>query len=614
MIESEMHAASISERKQKIRERYRGVDPDLLTVIPADVQAGIYEENITKRVAVYARVSTDDPNQTSSYELQKNHYEDLVNRHPGWELVDIYADEGISGTSLLHRDAFVRMIHDCREKKIDLVITKTVSRFARNVEDCIHYSRALKSQEPPIGILFETEGIYTLDQNSEMQLSFIATLAQEESHTKSEIMNASIEMRFKRGIFLTPVLLGYDHDQDGNLVINEDEAKTVKLIFYMFLLGRSVSDITKELTRLKRITKIGNQVWNESSVSEILHNERYCGDVLAHKTYTPDYLNHKAKKNVRNRPQYYMQDHHEGIISREIYVATQRYLESMKYGFKNALPELRAVDSGVLKGFVQINNRWKGFTGEDYFWACHTVLDDSDYLNPVVTIKRHQGEFDFGKYDVARGIYTQGVKKVEMRVTPKGIRFSVNAIAEMGNTRYIEILIHPLYQIMVVRPTTSTNPHALEWVVFAENKNRPRRVLNATTVRTIYEINEWNLTYSYTLLGLIKKQRDEKVILFFLDEPEIKIPRHLYQEITHTTLPDLKSQAPILAYPKQWGEKVGDAFYYNEAKKISVFNENKIWDTTNPGILAHVVQKLPIEKSVLEEQVKELVEEIEGGK
>ncbi|MBR3635576.1 MAG: recombinase family protein, partial [Lachnospiraceae bacterium] len=184
--------------KQRIRERYRGVNEDVLDVIPAAPQEDFYKSEVHKRVAVYARVSTDDPNQTSSYELQKNHYEDFVTRHSNWELVDIYADEGISGTSLQHRDSFIRMIDDCNAGKIDLIVTKSVSRFARNIIDCIGYVRQLKAANPPIGVFFETENIFTLDQNSEMSLSFIATLAQEESHTKSEIMNASIEMRFKR--------------------------------------------------------------------------------------------------------------------------------------------------------------------------------------------------------------------------------------------------------------------------------------------------------------------------------------------------------------------------------------------------------------------------------
>lgn len=213
MNEHETHIQSNAERKAKIRERYKGIDREELEVIPAIKELSLQEDESEKRVGVYARVSTDDPNQTSSYELQKNHFQDMVNRHPGWKLVEIYADEGISGTSLNHRDSFNRMIADCEAGKLDLIITKSVSRFARNVLDCIGQVRKLAALPHPVGVLFETENLYTLNRNSEMALSFISTLAQEESHNKSDIMNASVEMRFSRGIFLTPALLGYDLGQ-----------------------------------------------------------------------------------------------------------------------------------------------------------------------------------------------------------------------------------------------------------------------------------------------------------------------------------------------------------------------------------------------------------------
>jgi hypothetical protein len=171
MIESEERNHSIAEQKARIRERYKGIDTDELDVIPALPQENFYDDQREKRVAVYARVSTDDPRQTSSYELQKNHYLDVVSRHPGWNMVDIYADEGISGTSLQHRDNFIRMIADCRAGKIDLVVTKSVSRFARNVLDCIGYVRQLAALTPPIGIFFEKKDFdtATLSQKSRMK-------------------------------------------------------------------------------------------------------------------------------------------------------------------------------------------------------------------------------------------------------------------------------------------------------------------------------------------------------------------------------------------------------------------------------------------------------------
>lgn len=152
----------------------------------------LFEDTGTKRVCAYCRVSTDDVNQTSSYELQKNHYEDMIKEHQGWELVGIYADEGISGTSLQHRDEFNQMIEDCKAGKIDLIVTKSVSRFARNIVDCIAKVRELANMRLQVGVFFETEHIYTLDNTSEMMLAVLSAAAQEESHTKSEIMNISI--------------------------------------------------------------------------------------------------------------------------------------------------------------------------------------------------------------------------------------------------------------------------------------------------------------------------------------------------------------------------------------------------------------------------------------
>ena len=247
-----------------------------MELIPAREIVSFNEDTSFKRVAAYCRVSTDDPNQTSSYELQKNHYEEYIKEHPGWEFVGIYADEGVSGTSLAHREEFNRMLEDCYAGKIDLIVTKSISRFARNTVDAITV-RKLARQNPPVGVLFETENLYTLNQTSEMILTVLSAAAQEESHTKSEIMNISIEHRFSRGIFLTPELLGFDRDEDGNLVVNREEAETVKVIFYLYLNGFSCNEIAGLLTEYGRKTKLGNSRWTTSSIRGVLQNERHCG-------------------------------------------------------------------------------------------------------------------------------------------------------------------------------------------------------------------------------------------------------------------------------------------------------------------------------------------------
>ena len=352
MNEKEKNITSIQAKKAKIRERYKGVDPDQLEIIPARRQTDVFDDEIYKRVAVYARVSTDDPRQTSSYELQKNYYTDMVSRHSNWDLVDIYADEGISGTSLKKRDSFNRMIADCKAGKIDLIVTKSVSRFARNIVDCISIVRMLSAMTPPVEVFFETEHINTLNDKTEMSLAFTATLAQEESHTKSTIMNASIEMRFSHGIFLTPPLLGYDRDEEGNLVINEDEAQTVRLIFFMYLYGYTCTQIAATLTQLGRTTKKGNTNWSAASILGVLKNERHCGDLVSRKTYTPSYLDHKSRKNRGERTQVRSRDHHEAIISRDDFIAVQRLISNAKYGNKGILPQLNVMKEGALRGFV----------------------------------------------------------------------------------------------------------------------------------------------------------------------------------------------------------------------------------------------------------------------
>lgn len=242
-------------QKDRVRRRINTkIDPENYEFRPAKKQVDYYDNEVEQRVAVYARVSTGNVQQTTSYELQKKYYEDFVIHHPNWTLVKIYADEGISGTSLAHRDEFNQMISDCRAGKIDMIITKSVSRFARNVVDCISMVRMLAELSNPVGVFFESECIFSLKDDSQMALSFQATMAQEESHIRSRSMETSLRTRLDGGLPLTPKLLGYSHDSEGNLVINPEEESTVRLIFYMYLYGYSTAEIAQILTEQGRKT------------------------------------------------------------------------------------------------------------------------------------------------------------------------------------------------------------------------------------------------------------------------------------------------------------------------------------------------------------------------
>lgn len=572
MRESEQRAGTRQEQKEKIRKRYEKADRANVRMIPAKPQKQPFDQEQHCRVGVYARVSTDDPNQTSSYELQKNYYEDMVKRNPNWELVDIYADEGISGTSLNHRDEFMRLIKDCMDDKIDLIVTKSVSRFARNIEDCVHYVKQLTNKRPPTGILFEAEGIYTLSENIDLTLSVNASMAQEESHIKSVGMNRSIEMRYSMNIFLTPVLLGYDHDEDGNLIINPEEAKTVRLIFLMYMCGYTCREIAEEMTRLKRITKIGNEVWSDGSIYGILRNERHCGDVLARKTYTPNYLDHKSVKNNGDRPQYYAEDDHQAIVSREMFLQVQERMDQAKYGFRNGTPELRVIAEGVLKGFVQINPCWMGYGEDDYLNACQSVLSEDDYLNPIIQIQKRVGDYDFREFQVTREQFVLTTRKISASLAYDFIKFSSDAIAEFADRQYMEILYHPLFEMIVIRPSDKNNKHAVKWATFSKGKNRPIRIKGTAFMPIIYQLMEWKADLRYTLTGFVKEQNGNKVIAFYTDDAEIR----RYEDGRMTK-----------GFKKEWAKSFGDKYLKQIAKSQAMFDPGKDWNLFVKGIVAN---------------------------
>jgi len=595
MKEKETQIRDTESKKARIRERYKGVNLDELDVIPAIPQENFYENTSEKRVAVYARVSTDDPRQTSSYELQKNHYRDVVSRHPGWNLVEIYADEGISGTSLQHRDAFIRMIKDCQDGKIDLIVTKTVARFARNILDCIGHVRQLAAMQPPIGVFFETENIYTLNSNSEMLLSFMATMAQEESHNKSEIMNSSIEMRFRRGIFLTPPLLGYDQDDDGNLIINEEEAETVRLVFFMYLYGYTCVQIAETLTKLGRKTKKSNTSWSPGSILQILQNERHCGDVLARKTWTPNYLNHKSKKNRQDRNQYRKRNHHEAIISRDDFIAVQRLISNARYGNKGILPELQVILDGALKGFVSVNPRWAAFRAEDYRAACGSVYNDVTELPPCgIEVEAQSGDFDLHGFEIARSQFFDTARKMCVTFSTEYIVFSAECIRKFDRALYIEILVHPGEHLLVVRPCKKETKNAVRWAILNEDQYYPRNINCAAYIKTLYALFGWKPDCKYRVRGIYRHKDNDAVLVFDMRETEIFIPQDTFGLSGEPTAQDFLPndiqpftsgpKRDIMAYPSSWADSFGSNFYrHAQARELAAFDSQGIWNVSEEG-------------------------------
>lgn len=279
-----------------------------------------------RRTAGYARVSTDSEEQATSYETQMAYYKNYIESRSDWEFVGMYSDEGISATNTKRRDGFKQMINDALDGKIDLIITKSVSRFARNTVDSLQNVRKLK--EKGVEIYFEKENVWTLDAKGELLITIMSSLAQEESRSISENTTWGKRKQFAEG----KVSLGYKHflGYDKDFKINEEEAKIVRLIYRLFITGLSYTAIAKELEKRGFKTTYGKDKWHASTIKSILTNEKYKGDALLQKEYTTDFLQKTRKVNEGEIPQYYVEDHHLGIISPEQFEFVQLEIDRRK--------------------------------------------------------------------------------------------------------------------------------------------------------------------------------------------------------------------------------------------------------------------------------------------
>lgn len=304
------------------------------------------------KTCAYARVSSDSEEQKNSYESQLKYYKTKINANPIWDFVEVYADEAISGTLDYKRNDFMRMIQDALEGKIDLILTKSVSRFARNTVDSLKYIRKLK--EKNIGVYFEEEGINTLEMSGELLITILSAVAQQESETISSHVLLGLKMKKERGeIIAFSKCLGYKYNYETRTMeINKEEAEIVKYIFNRYCEGIGATNIAKELSKSKYKTPKGSDKWCESTIRGILKNEKYKGDVLQGKTFTLDPISHKRLSNMGEVDKYYTENHHEAIISKEIFDKAQKILNtrcgtrqkgkrrnnlSMKYPFSSKL-------------------------------------------------------------------------------------------------------------------------------------------------------------------------------------------------------------------------------------------------------------------------------------
>ena len=610
---------SNEEKKERIRQRIRvKVDQDHYFYYPETIRTDHYKSDEYQRVAVYARVSTDDASQTSSFELQQKYYEDFVHQHEKWELVRIYADEGISGTSLKHRDAFNEMIADAKAGKIDLIITKSVSRFARNVEDFLSSVRALAEHNPPVGVFFESEAIYSLKTDSTVALSIQATMAEEESRNKSRSMETSLRMRLDHGLPLTPKLLGFEHNENGKLILDPESWRIPKLMFYMCLFGYSTQQIADMLTKLGRKTYLGNVKWTASGVVSTLRNERYCGDVFTRKTFTRDVLSHKSIKNRGERPRSRYLDEHEAIVSRDDFVAVQMLLNNSKYRNRSILPELEVISEGLLKGYVIINPRWGSFTEDDYRKASSSAYNDGEEIvEEEITVEAEEGDFDFSGYEIAQLDVIGGRNAPMLSLENGAITFGLECIRKIPGEQDIQILVHPEKKMLAVRPAPIDDRHTVRWFKKSNGIPVPRVISTAAFSKTLFSLFGWDIGHKYRLHGTHLKNGNENVIFFSATDASVLILKNKIESIEDSG----ENITPLARSGKRIGATVGymkDAFgkdFYEEQTAVEIVRQDpEKWKIRLEGRLFGGNNRLNITpyeelKAFIQEELGELFQE-----
>lgn len=610
------------QKKERIRQRVRArVDKAHYAFFPETIQTDSFRIDEYQRAAVYARVSTDDSSQTSSFELQQTYYREFIQKHEKWELVKIYADEGISGTSLKHRDAFNEMMADAKAGKIDLIITKSVSRFARNAKDFLDAVRTLADHNPPIGVFFESENIYSLRTDTSMPLTLYASMAEEESRAKSRSMETSLRMRLDHGLPLTPKLLGFSHNENGKLIPDPETCRIPKLMFFMCLYGYSTQQIADTLTKLQKKTYLGNAKWTAAGVLQTLRNERYCGDVFTRKTFTRDVLSHKIVKNRGERPRSRYLDEHTAIVSRDDYIAVQMLLNNSRYRNRSFLPELEVIVDGLLKGFVVINPRWGSFTEEDYLKASAAAYgeDEPEEEQAELTVEAAEGDFDFSGYEIAQLDVAPSRGESICTIDKHSVLFNADCISRMPQSVSVELLVHPNKRKLAARPAAPDSRNAVQWAKTTTVPIRTRQISATAFAPVILSLFGWDQENRYRLFGTHYRHETESAVIFSTTHAAVMIKEsrlHMVPPEGGTTSPLVKRGHRIGAVAGDVADSFGKNFYEEQTMAELVRQTPENWQIRLKGRLCDSGNRLDITpyeelKAFIQEELGELFREEE---
>lgn len=524
-------------RRQLIRERIAMSSSDQVQFIHPKPVPDINDLS-HKRVAVYARVSTKSLDQTSSIENQTRYYRDKIAKNPNWELVKIYKDEGKSGTSKKGRKDFQQMLDDAYNQKFDLILCASVSRFARNVGDFVEEITNLrvKNSAHPVGVYFETENIYTLDERSADTLDMQAMFADWESRNKSRRMILSYDQRIFTCQFPVSDLLGYRHTRTGKLIMIPEEAKTVRFIFLAYFCGYTAKEIAEILTEKGRHTLKGRTEWNANMVKNVMLNERRWGQLQARKSVVLDYKKKKVVKNEGLREGAFVDNHHVGIVSPEI-------AKAVSYLFPNAtrlngVQDLKVIREGNLKGFISVNPAWLAVDNTTFLDLCCSAYDEDELNRIEQESKIISGEahskvisMEFAGYQVPYGIYFLNRNMPSITLSKSKIKMNKACFTKLNECKYIEMLYHPIYQTIVIRSCEEETNTSFCWKT---DNDKLTLSFNAKAFTSaLYERMNWMKDLSFQFRGIYRERGNSRILFFSLDEPRI----HLSKSKT-TTLTD----------------------------------------------------------------------------
>ena len=503
--------------------------------LPAEMLKSTYGRKI--RTAAYVRVSTDSIQQETSLILQKEHYENFIKNNPEYEFVKIYGDEGISGTSADKRKGFQKMLKDCKAGKIDLILVKSISRFARNTADLLQTINDLNALNPSVEIRFEIENISTFCPMGEMLITVLGILAQWESQIKSEAITWAVDNLFKQGKFYVPKVYGYTKEKGRGkpLIINEDEAKIVRLCYAMTAFGYSFSEIANTLNTLGIKGRLGNTSWKQSGIISLLSNEKYIGNFIARKTVTPNYKTHKSKKNEGEKPQYHVRDYHDPIIPLLAYDVARKIIKNRR-GNIAGIPYLKAVPKGILKGFVIINKAVRGYTLSDYMETSRSVCKEKE--NTKISIFANKASiFDLRTYDTVSTLYFDDHIKASCLIKDGKITFNAACCKALG-TEKAEMLFNPVKAIFALRAPVAGKGF--------QNVLITKPVHLSPFIPVALESAGLKPKYQYRIYGTRRVKNGESIMFFDLRNAAI-----------------ISNEKDDYILPNKYAERYGDEYYEN---------------------------------------------------